>query len=697
MKRMPRFTLVLLSALSLSANPLLKFSTPIPWDQIQPEHIKSAIEQHIKDAEQRRIAYVASKAAPTWDNSIEAREQITDDLQQAWGLVTHLQSVNNTPALRKEFNATQPLVTRFASTLALDTGVYDKVKAYAATREAKSLTGPRKRMLEIILDGYRRSGVTLEPAKRARVLELRQQLAQLSTKFAQNALDSTNAFELIITDLNELKGLPADALQAAALSAKSKGKEGYRFTLQAPSILPVYQYAENAALREKISRASSTIASAAPYDNRPIIEQTTTLRREIASLLGYQNFADYQVELRMAKSGQGIKDFLTRLESQTRTAFEKESAQLLSYRRAIEGESAPALRAWDITFYTQKLRQKEFQFDQNELRPYFEINRVLTGLFGLVKQLYGIEVTELKNVPVWHSQVRAYRINDQNGTELATFYADFFPRESKRAGAWQNNFYIGFNNASSRSPHIGTIVSNITPPNAAGEALLTHNDVITIFHEFGHLLHLALREGSLKALNSTTVPWDFVELPSQIMENFTWEKPVLDSFAKHHATGAPLPDALFDKMIKSRTFMAATAQMRQLSLGTMDIQLHTDYKLNGDYGDPVTYARQIAQRFTAAPLEPEACPICAFSHVFAGGYAAGYYSYKWAEVLDADAFSKFKATGVINRKTGDQFRKAILAQGNAKPASILYRDFMGRDPDPAALLRRIGLATTAQK
>lgn len=690
---MLRFFVLFCTVLTLSANPLLKFTIPIPWDQIQSEHIKPAIEQHLKEAEARRAALAASTGPRTWANTIDARDQIGEDLQRAWGLVTHLQSVNNSPALRKEFNATQPLITRFTSSLALDTAIYEKVKAYSETNEAKSLTGLRKRLLELTLDDYRRSGVTLPAVQRAKVLALRQQLAKLSSQFAQNALDSANSFELIITNEAELSGLPASAREAAARSAKAKGLTGYRFTLQAPSSTPLMQYAENARLREKIARAQSTIAAVAPYDNRPIVAETVELRRELAALLGYNNFADYQTEPRMAKSGQNVRDFLSKLESQTRLAFDKEATALLAFRRSIEGPVAPALRTWDTAYYTQKLRQKEFEFDQDELRPYFELNRVLKGLFGLVNQLYGIEVTELKDLPLWNPQVRAFRITDQKGEQLATFYADFFPRESKRSGAWQNSAYVGVLEGEKRTPHIGYIVSNITPPNAAGVSLLTHNEVSTVFHEFGHLLHLALSEGPLRRLNGTSVAWDFVELPSQIMENFTWEKSVLKTFAVHNETGAPLPDALFDKMTKSRTFAAATAQMRQLSQGTVDIQLHTEYKVNADYGSPESYARNISQRFTMALIEPNACPVCNFSHVFAGGYAAGYYSYKWAEVLDADAFSKFKANGVVSRQIGEQFRKAVLSQGNSQPASVLFRNFMGRDPDPSALLQRIGLTS----
>ena len=676
-------SLLLSLALAVSAwpNPLFEYKVPIPWDQIRPEHVVPALQHHLKMAEGRRAAYVQSAEPRTWENTIAARDRIAEDLSRAFALVSHLQSVNSSPELRKEFNAAQPLVSRFQAALALDPDVYGKVKAYAATLEAKGLTGVRKRYLQVILDDYRRSGVSLAPAQRARILAVRQELSRLSTQFSQNALDSANAFELIVTDEAELAGLPAAAKAAAAASAKAKGKAGFRFTLQAPSYGPVMAYAENAALRERLYRAQSTIASSGVFDNRPVVTRTLALRQELATLLGYKNFADYQTELRMAKSGQRVKDFLGDLEEKTRPFFQAEQAALQAMQ--------PELRAWDVAFLTQKLRQQKFAFNPEELRPYFELDRTLTGMFALVNQLYGIEVRERKDLPVWHPQVRAFAIQEASGAHLATFYADFFPRESKRSGAWMNQFLVGENG----SPHIGVIVSNITPPDAAGKSLLLHREVSTLYHEFGHLLHLALAAGPIRQLNGTSVAWDFVELPSQIMENFTWEAAVLKTFAVHHETGEPLPEPLFEKMRNARNFAAAAAQMGQLSRGMVDILLHTDYRVDGDFGAPDAYGRQIAQRFSMAKVEPEDCPVCNFSHVFAGGYAAGYYSYKWAEVLDADAFTKFKQSGVISREMGEAFRKSVLSQGNQQPADVLFRNFMGRDPDPASLLRRSGFET----
>lgn len=667
----------------LSANPLLVKKFPVPWDEIRPEHITPAIEQHLKEAESRRAKLKANHEAPTWENTIVALEAVTEELNHAWGLISHLQAVNNSPALRREFNAMQPRVVRFQSELAADQAIYSRVKSLAESPAGRALQGPQARLLEVMLDDYRRAGVSLPEKDRQRVLELRAELARLSTQFAQNALDSLNAFEHYATE-EEVKGLPPTALRAAAAAAKAKGKPGYRFTLQAPSLLPVLQYADNPALREKLSRAQNTIAASGALDNRPIIERILALRQELASLLGYRNFADYQLEPRMARQGAKVQSFLADLEAKTQAAFARETAALRALRKEIEGSED--LRQWDIAYYTQKLRQKQFAFDQDQLRPYFELGSVLNGLFGLVKDLYGIEVQPAPMLPVWHPQVRAYTITD-GGKQLATFYMDLHPRESKRSGAWQNSLRVGVTG----EPHVGIIAANLTPPDEKGHALLTHQEVSTIFHEFGHLLHLALAEGPVRPLNGTAVAWDFVELPSQIMENFVWEKRVLDRFARHFETGDLLPAELFAKLEQTRTFAAATAQMRQLSLGAMDIQLHTDYRVQADFGDPVTYARRIAQRFTAAPLEPEACPICNFTHIFAGGYAAGYYSYKWAEVLDADAFTKFKQAGVISRETGALFRRTVLSRGNMKPAEQLFRDFMGRDPDPTALLRRTGL------
>lgn len=687
---MKSFVLLLLTGLAWG-NPLIELKLPVRWNEIRPEQIAPAMEHHLKVAEQKRAALVATKGPRTWANTMEAREAITEDLSRAWGLVTHLQSVNNTPELRREFNAVQPKVVRFLSGLSLDAGLHVQLMEYAASDEAKALKGEKKRLLTVTLDADRRSGVSLAAEKRARVLELRQQMSQLSSKFAQNALDSLNAFELLVEDEKELAGLPEAARKAAAASAKAKGKTGYRFTLQAPSIQPVMEYAENRELREKLTRAMWQVGAVEPYDNRPLIARTVELRRELAGLLGYQTFADYQLALRMAGSGAKVQGFLGDLEAKTVAAYEREKKALVDYRKSVEGAEAPALTLWDERYYQTKLRQKLFAFDQDELRPYFELNRVLAGMFGLVKDLYGIEVSERKDLPVWHEQVRAFAIRNGRGEELATFYADFFPRESKRSGAWQNSMRVGYTGPQGRVPHVGVIVTNITPPNGEGVSLLTHREVETVFHEFGHLLHLALSEGPLKELNGTSVAWDFVELPSQIMENFTWEKVVLDRFAVHYKTQEKLPESLFERMAKARNFGAATAQMRQLMLGTMDIQLHTDYKTGGDYGDPVSYARGIAQRFVVSPYPEGTCTVCNFTHIFAGGYAAGYYSYKWAEVLDADAFGKFKAAGVVSAQVGDEFRRTVLSRGNTQPAGELFRSFMGRDPDPLALLRRSGL------
>jgi oligopeptidase A len=673
------------------ANPLIELKFPIPWEEIRPEMIAPAMDHHLKVAGQRRATLAAAKGPRTWANTIAAREEISGDLDRAWGWVMHLLAVNNSPALRREFNAVQPRVVRFQSGLPLDPALHEQLQEYAASAEAKGLKGDRKRLLEVMLERDRRSGVSLSADKRARVLELRQQLSQLSAKFSQNALDSLNSFEMLVEEEKDLAGLPEEARKAARASAEAKGKAGYRFTLQAPSLLPVMEYASDRDLREQMQRANWSVGAGEPFNNRPLVEKIVELRRELAALLGYGNFADYQLEPRMAGSGSRVQAFLRDLEDKTRAAYEREKNELGDFRKSLEGADAPAMEFWDERYYQTKLRQKRFAFDQNELRPYFELNRVLAGLFGLVKDLYGIEVSERKDLPVWQEQVRAFVIRNGRGEELATFYADFFPRESKRSGAWQNSLQVGAAGPGGRTPHVGVIVTNITPPNAQGVSLLTHREVETVFHEFGHLLHLALSEGPLRELNGTNVAWDFVELPSQIMENFTWERMVLDRFAVHYKTGERLPQNLFERMTKARNFGSATAQMRQLMLGTMDIQLHKDFRVGGDYGDPVDYARGIAQRFVVGSYPPGTCTVCNFIHVFAGGYAAGYYSYKWAEVLDADAFGKFKAAGVVSALVGEEFRRTILSRGNTQPAAELFRAFLGRDPDPAALLRRSGL------
>ena len=685
--------LILANALALIAapagNPLLEKQPRIPFDRIRSEHVVPAVTYFLDEAQKKRDAYVANSAPRTFENTLAALEAITEDLDRATGFVNYINNVSTTPDLRKAIDQTLPETSAFHSSMALDSGIYSKVREYSQTPEAKALTGARKRLLELTLKRFRRSGVELSDANKTRLRAISVELARLSKKFADNVLDSTNAFEIVIRDEAKLAGLPESARAAARQSAKQKGVEGWRFTLQEPSYLAVSRFMDDAATREKMYRAYSTRATTGERDNRPLLARILELRRERAKLLGYKNYADLQTEERMAKSGENVRTFLGTLEQKTRGAFDVENKDLAAFRKSLEGPNAPPLAPWDITYYSEKMRKARYDLDEEALKPYFPLPGVLNGMFGLVEKLYGVKIKKIEGVALADPQVQYFEIRDTDGTLLGSFYADLFPREEKRGGAWANPLIVGGAEADGFKPHLGTINGNLTPPVGAQPALLTKRDVETVFHEFGHLMSFVLLNVPVRGLSG--VAWDFVELPSQIMENFTWNRECLDLFARHYQSGERIPEELYRKMMLARTYRSANSQMRQLSLGTVDLYLHTDYQGAEKDGDAMDYARKILLRFSPTDLPADYAMIAGFSHIFAGGYAAGYYSYKWAEVLDADAFTRFEKEGIFSRKVGDEFRRKVLEKGNAEDPGDLFRNFMGRDPDPDALLRRNGL------
>jgi oligopeptidase A len=545
------------------------------------------------------------------------------------------------------------------------------------------------------MDSFRRNGAELDDAGKSRLKAIDVELSELTTKYSQNVLDATNAFELVIVDPAGLAGLPPSAVEAAQESAKTKGVDGWRFTLQAPSFNAVMTYLDDAAVRRQVYQAYITRATDGPLNNAPIIARVLELRGERASLLGYANFADLVLEDRMAHQGARARAFLEELRQRTEKRFRDENEELFAFRRELEGSAAaPELQPWDVAYYAEKQRAALYDFDEEALRPYFPVEQVLSGMFGLVQRLYGIRVVEQPGAPAWDPAVKYYSIEDEDGTTLGCFYADWYPRENKRGGAWMDAFLTGHPLPDGRlSPHLGLMCGNMTPPVGDKPALLTHREVETVFHEFGHLLHHSLTRVEIRSLAGTNVAWDFVELPSQIMENWCWERESLDLFARHYQTGERLPDDLFAKMKRAKTFRAANAQMRQLGFGTLDLSLHLDYNPSRD-GDVLSYARRLAAPFAATPLPPDYGMIASFTHLFASpvGYAAGYYSYKWAEVLDADAFTRFQQAGVFSREVGAEFRRSILERGDSEDPVELFRSFLGRDPDVNALLRRSGLA-----
>ena len=673
-------------------NPLLEINFQIPFDSIRAEHVEPAIEELLADA-RARLEGIAQEPDPrTFENTMRAFDQITERLDFAMSVVKHLESVVTTPELRAAHNAVQPRVSAFYSGILLHEGLWKGVQQFAATGEAKALAGARRRFLTKTIQDFRRHGAELDAAGKKRLKALDVELSQLTTKFGENVLDATNEFELVITEESKLAGLPASALAAARASAEAKGAKGWRFTLQAPSYLALMTYLDDAVIREQVYRAYSTRATSGAHDNREILSRILELRREKAKLLGFASFADLVIEDRMAHSGERAQRFLADLTEKTEGRFHQENEELAAFRRDSDKTAARELEPWDIAYYAEKQRLALYDFDEEALRPYFPLERAVDGMFETVRRLYGIRVSERKGVPVWHPDVKYYEIRDQDGSLLGAFYADWHPREDKRGGAWMDAFITGLPTKDGFQPHLGLMCGNLTPPVDGKPALLTHRDVETVFHEFGHLLHHCLSRVELRSLAGTSVAWDFVELPSQIMENWCWEREALDLFARHYETGDPIPEDLFRKMKRARNFRSANAQMRQLGFGFVDLALHIDYDPARD-GGVMEYSRRILQQFSPAPLPPDHATIAGFTHLFANpvGYGAGYYSYKWAEVLDADAFTRFRENGIFSREVGLEFREKILARGDSEDPAELYRTFMGRDPDPNALLERSGL------
>ncbi len=676
-------------------NPLLHIHPVVPYHRITADHVSPAITLLLREARTRLDAVTALTGPRTYANTLAALDDATEPLGFAMGLVSHLESVSTSPALRAAYNAVQPVVSEFYAGIELDDGLYAALRAFAETAEAAALTGARRRHLDKTLDEFRRRGAGLDPAGKARLREIAAELAERTTRFSQNVLDATNAWELVVSDERQLAGLPAGAVDAARQSAASRGLErGWRFTLAMPSYLAVLTYADDASLRERTWRAYNTRATAAPHDNRGLVGEILRLRAERAALLHYADFADLVLADRMAKSGATARDFVDGLTGLTANSAAREHEDLQAFRREIEGADAPALQPWDVAYYAEKMRLARFDVDEEQLRPYFPVERVLEGIFATAERLYGIRVKPAQ-LPVWHESVRSYAL-EEGGEILGYFHADLFPRESKRDGAWMKGLWLA---RPGEGPHLGLFCANVTPPprDGSGQPGLTHREVETLFHEFGHLLHHMLSRVEVRALGGTHVPWDFVELPSQIMENWCWAREALALFARREDTGELLPDDVFDRMLRARTFRAASAQMRQLGFATVDLALHRDFDPSRD-GDVLAYARRVM-----APFQPVAPPddfamIAGFGHLFASavGYAAGYYSYKWAEVLDADAFTRFRDEGVFNPRVGRAFRDTILARGDSDDPAALFRAFMGRDARAEALLERNGLRRSAE-
>ena len=673
----------------------------VDWSTLTPESIQADIEAALASAQSEIDAICAiDPEEASFENTFLALEASGEVLSRSWGRVDHLTSVKDSEALREAHRAMLPKVTEHYSRIALNESLWSVLKRFAESSQAEILSGIRKRLFNETMADFIQAGADLPEDKKKQLETLNNRLAETCKRFSDNVLDSTNAYELLIDDEARLAGLPDSAKAAARQSAQTKDlgsdeEPVWRFTLQAPSYLPILRYADDGALRKKVYLEASQIGLKDKWDNTQLIREILKLRQEKAELLGKDNFPDHALQRRMAKTGRQALDFVEDLHAKAKAAFDREMDELEEFVAEQSGQPKDRLEPWDVSYWSEKLRRSRYNFDEEELRPFFPINQVLEGMFRIAERIFGLRIQAHEGPKSgWHPDVKLYDLYDASGDLLGYFYADWHPREEKRGGAWMNYLDTGAPQADgSRSPHVGLITGNMTEPVDGKPALLLHNEVETVFHEFGHLLHHLLGKVEIKSLNGVNVAWDFVELPSQIMENWCWNRESLDEFAQHYETSVPIPEALFDKMIAARNFQSASLTMRQLSLGKMDLEMHLHPVrfLEGDLD------KTIREALSGYLAELKTTPLSIarrFGHLFSSpvGYAAGYYSYKWAEVLDADAFTRFEKEGVFNEETGRDFRECILSKGNSEEPMELFKAFMGREPDSQALLVRCGLA-----
>lgn len=670
----------------MAPNPLLTTDHQVAFDEVETIHFVPAVREALAWAAAELAAIKATEEPLSFETVIGRLDEMIHWTGRVFGLVRHLNDVMNSDSTRAAYNEVLPEYTGFMAGLTTDLELWRVIKRFASSPQAAQLEALQARHLRKVVEEFVRDGADLPDAERARALALQIELAGLSTKFAENVLDSTNAYELILGD-DALGGLPEGVRRRAKADAERHAAEGYRFSLQAPSYLPFMKYSDRRDLRRNFHEAFFSVALSGEHDNRPLLAAILAKRRELANLLGYADYADLKLEDRMVRSGARAWEFEAELAERTKPYFLRESAELERFAR--EELGLDALRPWDQNYSAEKMRLARFDFDDEALRPYFPLDSVLAGLFELVKRLFGVSVTPSQGVSVWHPEVQTYDLFEEDGTHLGSAYTDWFPRQSKRSGAWMTPLITGgpLPDGGRFVPHVGVVSANFTPPEDGAQPLLTHDEVTTVFHEFGHLLHHLMSRVEIKGRSGTAVPWDFVELPSQLLENWAWEREALDLFARHHVTGETIPEELFERLKRSRTFLEAGAQMRQLSFGTADLAMHMLYD-PASADDPLEVAQGVMEPLAFRPEFAQGRRMAAFTHVFAGGYAAGYYSYKWSEVLEADAFGRFRDEGIFNPETGRDFAVTILSRGDSDDADVLFRDFMGRDPDLDALIER---------
>ena len=672
-------------------NPLLDFSGLPRFAEFKPESVTPALDQLL--AENRVLVDNLRKqdTAPDWDNFIAPLDDGNERLRRAWGQVAHMNAVMNSPQLRDVYNANLPRITQYFTELAQDEALYRKYKALRASDAFTRLTGAQKKVIDNELRDFRLGGAELPATEKTGFKQVIEELAGLSSKFNDNVLDATNAFELIVADRQRLAGIPDDALEFAADAAAQAGKQGWKFTLHMPSYLPVMQYAEDRKLREQMYHAYVTRAAEfgeSGWDNSQIIVDILRLRREQARLLGLASFADLSLQPKMADSPRQVLDFLEELAQRATPYAQRDLVELKEF--AFRELRLDDLQPWDVAYASEKLRVERYAFSDQEVKQYFPEHKVLEGMFRVVEALYGLRI-EQDEAPRWHDDVRFFSIRKHGGEMVGQFYLDLYARPSKRGGAWMDDAVTRRRKASGVQTPVAYLNCNFSAALSGKPALLTHDEVITLFHEFGHGLHHLLTQVEVLGVSGINgVEWDAVELPSQFMENFCWEWEVLKDMSRHVDTGTGLPRALFEKMVAAKNFQSGMQTVRQLEFAIFDMRLHSDFDPDGQK-TPLQLADEV--RRGVAVLFPPAYNRFpnSFSHIFGGGYAAGYYSYKWAEVLSADAYSMFEENGVLNASVGNRFREEILAAGGSRPALESFVAFRGRKPTIDALLRHNGM------
>ncbi|MGY3896057.1 oligopeptidase A [Aeromonas enterica] len=677
-------------------NPLLTMDSLPPFSQIQPDQVQSAVTQAIADCKQKISDVLAQRDPHTWDSLIAPLEEVNDRLARVWSPVSHLNSVLNSEALRAAHDACLPLLSEFQTYVGQHEGLYQAYRELAESDDFPLLSGAQRKEIQNTLRDFRLSGIGLPAEAQQRYGEIQARLSELASRFSNNVLDATQGWTRLVTDEADLTGLPQSTQAAARQLAEQKGQQGWLFTLDIPSYLPVMMYADNRALRAELYEAFTTRASdqgpnAGKWDNSAIMTELLTLRRELAQLLGFANYAELSLATKMADKPEQVVNFLTDLAAKSLPQGKAELEEIRAFAAEQHGQSE--LAAWDLAYYAEKLKQHKFSISDEQLRPYFPANKVVKGLFEVVKRVFGIKVRERLGIDTWHPDVRFYDIFDAEDELRGSFYLDLYAREHKQGGAWMD-VCLGrrYRQDGSLQKPVAYLTCNFNGPVDGKPALFTHNEVVTLFHEFGHGIHHMLTRIDVAGVAGINgVAWDAVELPSQFLENWCWESEALAFISGHHETGEPLPADLLEKMLTARNFQAAMQMLRQLEFALFDFRLHQEF----DPANPDQIPTLLAEvRSQVAVMTPPAFNRFqhSFSHIFAGGYAAGYYSYKWAEVLSADAFSRFEEEGIFNPATGQSFLKNILEKGGSKEPMELFRAFRGREPKVDALLRHSGIA-----